>query len=252
MSLSLVSLNCEGDRHLDRVRDFLIDAEADAICLQEVFVSDAYQIGAELGYQAMVVPHDQHPRSTNGQLDMRGIAILSKTTPQKGGLFYYHLAGNVLPVFDSADRFSSYEHCSHHAVLWVEVADQDNQVMQIGTLHHTVVPKGVENEVQTRHTQKLLAMLAEMPPMVLCGDFNIPRGYNTNYKLFVEAGYADAIPKEYTCSLDPLHRAWKKVPAIQQYMVDYVWTPKEFVASDVTLVPNISDHRAVVGEISRW
>jgi hypothetical protein len=51
MSLSVISLNCEGDRYLDRIQDFLQDADADVICLQEIFMSDAEHLGRTLGCQ---------------------------------------------------------------------------------------------------------------------------------------------------------------------------------------------------------
>lgn len=155
----------------------------------------------------------------------------------------------MLLTFDSADQAHCYQHVSHRSVVWVEVKDESDRSARFATVHHTMTPDGVENDTQVVHTKKLLSMLAEMPPMVLLGDFNIPRGYNANYDRFLAAGYRDAIPEHYTCSLDPMHRAWDAVLEIQKYMVDYIWLPSGCEAHNVTLVPNLSDHRAVVGEV---
>lgn len=90
MALSVISLNCECDRHLDKIPAFLEASEADVICLQEITMPDADRLGRDLGYTVTANPQDLFPLKT-GELEVRGIAILTKDTPHRRGIFLLSL-----------------------------------------------------------------------------------------------------------------------------------------------------------------
>jgi hypothetical protein len=74
---------------------------------------------------------------------------------------------------------------------------------------------------------------------------NAPRGKESFSRLAKK--YKDNIPPEYKTSIDQnLH----KVKGIQ-FMVDGLFTTPSYKASDVKLVDGVSDHMAVVAEITK-
>ena len=108
---------------------------------------------------------------------------------------------------------------------------------------------------QTNSVEKLIALLSNRPAHILCGDFNIPRGYNSNYELITKH-YTDTIPSTFTSSLDrTLHRDGSKTnlhtPIFDVYMVDYIFTKEPYQVSDVQLQFGISDHAGVIATISK-
>jgi endonuclease/exonuclease/phosphatase family metal-dependent hydrolase len=93
--------------------------------------------------------------------------------------------------------------------------------------------------------KNLLALLAKTPELILCGDFNAPRGGEI-FKMLADK-YKDNIPPEYDSSLDTeLHRIGK----IKKLMVDGLFTTSAYIVSDVKLSEGVSDHKAVTAIIS--
>jgi endonuclease/exonuclease/phosphatase family metal-dependent hydrolase len=117
---------------------------------------------------------------------------------------------------------------------------------------------GPEGEVATpeQHTSMdaLLTYTENLEPHILCGDFNLPRDYNPLYERLAHA-YTDNIPKTYTSSLDKnLHRLGDdstKQHLFSSFMVDYILSRPPYLVSNVRLVFGVSDHAAVVGQVTK-
>jgi endonuclease/exonuclease/phosphatase family metal-dependent hydrolase len=89
----------------------------------------------------------------------------------------------------------------------------------------------------------LLRIADRYPQLILCGDFNIPRG-TPLYRRLVKR-FQSWVPENYASSLDPeLFRE----PQIQR-MVDHLLTTRGYVCRDVALRSGLSDHQAIVAHI---
>ena len=121
----------------------------------------------------------------------------------------------------------------------------EQQLYRVCTTHFRWTPDGEADDAQRTDMIALLSVLESLQDFVLVGDFNTPRGGD----MFAELAnrYKDNVPREFTSSLDPtLHRA-----APLERMVDGIFTTPCYVVSDVEMISGISDHRALVANISR-
>jgi endonuclease/exonuclease/phosphatase family metal-dependent hydrolase len=90
----------------------------------------------------------------------------------------------------------------------------------------------------------LLQHTDTLPDMVLCGDFNAPRGKAVWGMLAKE--FMDNIPSDETTTLDlVLHRA-----APLHYVVDGMFTKGRFSARDVSVISGASDHKLITALIT--
>ena len=221
--------------------DLIISERPEVICLQEC-PSIMSEILSDRQYYVSFTPLTL--RECSDPKCQEGI-LLASLLPHHSAVHYYRTGIDELRIFKKED----YYHTMKKAVLYADVGG-----IHVATTHFTWTPEGSEpNEYQYQEMQLLLQYLDRLPPHVLCGDFNIPRGYNPIYEQYLLPRYVDAVPAEYTSSLDPTAHRMGNVPEKQhlftQYMVDYIFTQKPLSAQDVRLIFEVSDHAAVVGEI---
>lgn len=231
MSLKVVSLNIEGDKHLEIVADFLAREQADIVCLMEVIESNLDKVLLDYPYRKFAANFRDDKES------VYGVVIASKKP----------WTWSESMFFDPAEpKELSYAGggISHRPVMvWGEI---DGYIM--GSVHFTWTPDGKDSDDQTRDLGKLLSNLEEKP-LLMFGDFNIPRG-NENY-LKLAQKYKDNIPNEIETTLDPvLHYANKEEVGRLKFVVDYVWSTKGYKVSDVQVISGVSDHCALVCTIS--
>jgi len=113
----------------------------------------------------------------------------------------------------------------------------------IGTTHFTWTFNGETDSRQEKDLSSLFEVLDGIPELILCGDFNAPRGKKVWSAL--SSRYIDHIPLEYTSSIDSkLHR--KKD---LHHLVDGLFSTPHYETKNVRIVCNVSDHCAVVAEI---
>jgi len=118
---------------------------------------------------------------------------------------------------------------------------------QIYATHFTWTPQMSETEKQHDHLDRLLTRLGGRE-LVLCGDFNIPRGNGAYQKLATK--YKDNVPAEIVTTIDyELHRAKREGRSKFEVVVDYIWSTPGYEVSDVRIVSGISDHCALVAEL---
>jgi endonuclease/exonuclease/phosphatase family metal-dependent hydrolase len=239
--MKLISLNMEGNSHLDRVQTFLQKESPDVIALMEVPENMCGWL-QEQGYQTSFVP--MTIRTQNDTTFTEGILLASKT-PHTSSSHYYRRDSEKICAFDSKDKFNT---CSH-AILFAEIG-----AFNIATTHFTWNPVGeIADELQKKEMQILLEITRKLPVHILCGDMNIPRNCNELYETLCKH-YTDNIPSYYQSSLDrTLH--WRRddptrAKLFDDFMVDYVFTQPPYAASDVRLQFGISDHAAVVAHLS--
>lgn len=244
MSIKLISLNIEGHKHLEkRVLPFLKNQQADIICLQEVFEVDLPTLEKNLNMNAVFVPMSNvvdpsvHVPDVLGKI---GLAMLSKKNFLKVNRHLYVGKESKLPRFFYRKNPNAMNRC----LLTAQIKNQ-NQIYQIATTHFTWSKHGAANFQQQRHLNKLLKVLNKYPEIVLCGDFNAPRGKKTFSRL--AARYQDNIPTDITTTLDPnLHKAGKL-----EFVVDALFSSPKYQIKNVEIVGGVSDHKAIVATITK-
>ena len=250
-SISFVSVNIEGAKHLDLVETFLKAQAPEVVCIQELFERDIERISASLGnahakFLPMMRRDDQR-----GDMNLRGVGIFTSLPITASSLEYYRGDPAALRDYDETNLDTKY-HTQNMGVLFCEVK-KDDVIFKIGTTHFTWTPKGGADDFQRKDIKSLLGVLASSGEFVLAGDFNAPRIHEGEPgEIFSQlaAAYKDNIPAQYTTSLDPArHRA----PLDEQAdkMVDGLFTTPAYTASDVALQAGVSDHCAITATITR-
>jgi len=129
-------------------------------------------------------------------------------------------------------------------LLWTTV-EKDGQEFTFVTTHFIWTPNGDPSDLQHESLAKLWPILNTLPPYILSGDLNAPRGR----AIFDEIATRlhDNIPADVTTSIDgTLHKAGKL-----ELMVDGLFSTPEYKLSNVRVEGNVSDHKALVAEVER-
>jgi len=238
-SLRLLTLNIEGHKHLDRWLPVVQKLKPDVVCLQEVFAADLPQIEAALGMSAVFEPMSDirvvneykiHPLGHWGVAQLTNLPTRKQHTQQYGG-------ENILPVFHRPND-------SQRIVLLQEI----NKVglwYPIATTHFTWSKGGELSQLQLEDFGRLAQIIRTFDKLVLCGDFNAPRGGQL-FGLF-ESLLTDHVPQEVATTIDPdLHYAGDL-----QLVVDTIFATSGITLDNVKIISGVSDHMGVVGEV-RW
>lgn len=240
--LKLITLNIETDKHYNRWLPFLAEEKADIICLQEVPKSVLSRIQA-LGFRTSFAPMFRKNLDTAAD-DEIGVALASKLPYSIHEVYYGGSQADLnFSTGTGTDLGSAFVY------LMAEV-QTDGKIYRVGTTHMHNTKNGAADEIQNQLMDRMLSALKQEKSHCICGDFNMPRGFNELYDL-VTKDYTDAIPQHYKSSLDrDLHRAGKMQidqPIFDCFMVDYVFTQRPYLAKIEKLQFSVSDHAAVVG-----
>ena len=235
----------EGVLHISKVQALLGRESPDVVCLQEApesFQADLAHRGYESTFAPMTIRTQQDKQFREG-------LITATRLPADCSIEYYHGSSTTIVPHDYQARLETVA----HPLLAATMAHK-SQPLRIVNIHMIVTPNGLSTDYQTVGMRRLLELLEPFPPHVLCGDFNMPRGFNELYET-VTNRYVDAVPRRYTSSLDKsLHRLGNSPdltePLFESYMVDYIFTQPPYQAHDVRLEFGVSDHAAVIGEIA--
>lgn len=244
MSIKLISLNIEGNKHLDdRVLPFLLARKPEVITLQEVFLSDVPKIEEALGMNGIFIPMAD-VNYENEHLPARGlwgILHLTKLNAVEASYQYYYGIEDEIPKF-----FANQDPNSMNRVLVWQVVEKEGQFYRFATTHFTWSKDGQTIDLQKQTYQSMNEILKTFPDVVLTGDFNAPRGREIFTSL--SETYTDNIPQDIITTIDNnLHKAKANI----QFVVDGCFTSGEYKASEVEVVDGVSDHMAVVATISK-
>lgn len=206
--------------------------------MQEIYSGDAERYQYELGMQCLFAPMTlASSRYVGGVLHVQGVAIFSRHPVTHFAIRLYAGHEKYVPTYIAKDARTY-----NHVLLSCNV-HKDDVSYTIATTHFTWTPEGKTDAFQRKNIKALLAALEEIPQVILCGDFNAPRGR----KIFdlLATKYKDNIPPEITSTIDPiLHRA----PQLQ-YVVDGLFSSPKYTIDNVRAEVGISDHKAIVGII---
>lgn len=238
---SILTVNIEGDNHLEKVQKLISDVQPDILCLQEVYKEDLPLFENQLQVRAFFIPQSRVESENSYRLTPKGewgIAILCKK--QLLSVRYHSYFGDLshVPLYDNDDP-----NVGIRALLIGEVKDGDSYFF-FATTHFTWTNNGAVSDMQHEHMDLMLEILKPYTPLVLAGDFNAPRGKSVFARL--SANYTDNIPKEVTTTIDQtLHR----VPGIQ-FVVDGMFTTPEIEVHETQVIGGVSDHQAILSTFS--
>jgi endonuclease/exonuclease/phosphatase family metal-dependent hydrolase len=232
--MKLVCLNIEGGKHLHRWLPRVRSLAPDIVCLQEVFSSDMPKIANLLQMRITYLPQDYVPRSSFDRMrgcGAIGIAILHKL-PASGIASYYYGASEDITAAPQSRR-----------ALLVVTFESNGLKTHIANLHFTWSHGGKNTREQRRDMKQLLEYSARYQDLILCGDFNIPRGTALFSEL--QSSFTSWVPAHYRSSLDPF---LFRNPSIE-LVVDHLLTRGTYGCTDVRLLTGCSDHRAIVANL---
>lgn len=244
MPIKIVSINIEGDKHLVRILPFLKKVQPDVICFQEMFADDVPLFETELKGSIIFTPLTTMTiahQTMNAPRGLWGIAVWTRkgVVVKKQIIDYYR--GNELDVhepFNPAVPFS-------RAVQIVLCMVKKKRFMVANT-HFTWTPDGKADDRQREDQMKLLVLLKPYKDLILCGDFNAPRGQEV-YRQFAQT-YVDQLPEHITTTLDPeLHR----FKSTNTLAVDSIFTTASYKASSFSVETGLSDHKALIAAFTR-
>lgn len=247
--ISLVSINIERAKHYDRIFPFLMSAKPDVICFQELYERDIPMFERELGGSMLFAPMGNHPTDPPEEgAALEGVGILTHLPITSNQARYYIGNANDARTEEASRR------SAHRAVLFADI-EKDGEIFTVATTHFTWTHDGRPNDEQRAHIVPLCSLLDEKKSFVLTGDFNAPRG--TEIFTILAGKYTDNIPVEYVWSLDlNLHRAGNgqlqsdsAAQGLHGYMVDGLFSTREYEVTNVRLQDGLSDHMAVIGRI---
>lgn len=239
MALKLITLNIEKNKHLEKFLPCIEQEQPDVLCLQELLERDVEYIASTLKMHKAFAPYCIHAEDSAIPREVQGIGLFSKLSPKTAEARYYFRSED-----DYATCDETYRDATAQPLLLVSL-EKDDKTYHVGTTHFMKSYHGVPDTYQRARMMLFLECIAHHPDVLFCGDFNIPRGTELYHVL--RERYTDHVPPEYTRSLDPeLHRR----PDLE-YMVDYIWSTPDYVAENVRMICGLSDHCAIVGEVSR-
>lgn len=240
-SLSVLSLNIEGDKHLDKVLPFLRSQSFDIICLQEVLNKDVPDLKKTVQMDGAYYPSVYFGKENNGGLTPGNLwGLLTLTNTPNATFFSHTYVGDALsiPQFDN-DDFNRV----NRVLAGVEYPTE-NGVIRVLSTHFTWTPDGKTNEQQRTEFEGLKTYLDSYREFVLCGDFNAPRGQEIWETLTQE--YTDNIPQNITTTMDQnLH----KVKGLE-LVVDGMFSTDTYKVENVQVTDGLSDHMAVHAQVS--
>ena len=223
-----------------QVSTFLRAQAPEVVCLQELVSDDidAAVRGSSATRTTSTSPcaasRSRPGRAPSASASCRGIRFVSTADICYGG------GGGGMDVLDRSSEEARFA-TNRYSVALADITI-GAETFTIGTTHFPWTDAARTADFQRSACDNLLRALKDRS-LVLCGDFNAPRGMEIFTRL--AAQWTDNIPPTYATSVDPvLHRAGPL-----QLMVDGVFSTDDYSVSDVTLHQGVSDHCAITARV---
>ena len=243
--MKLISVNIQNNFHNQVIVDFLKKEKPDVVCFQELLEEDLAFFRNKLSmestsYFADYVREEDYPGLGGKRC---GVAIFARKIVDCGYIFYAGNEKNSKKSFQKWTIEGDYQ--KNKALVWALIEIGVGKSFKCITSHLPWTPEGKTTPEQITAVEVMLQKLKDLGEFIFAGDMNALRGKEAFSKIAEK--YKDNIPEEYKTSLDQnLH----KVKGLQN-MVDGLFTTPTYKASNVKLVDGLSDHMAIVAEITK-
>ncbi len=235
-SLRLASINIEGERHLEEVLNFLQEFKPDVVCFQEIIDSRVSYFEEKLQMKGLYLPMVKDHvdvKDLNSPIGVYGVGLFTSLNVVSSRQAYYYGDKMDLQMNASGDESVVKRGFIEAVVL------KAGARFTIATTHFTRTPDGSTSDKQREDLKNLLSFFKDGQELILCGDFNAPRGEEIFGNL--AQIYTDNIPGEYDSSLDSkLHRVGHL-----KLMVDVLFSTRHYKVTDAKLSEGVSDHKAI-------
>ncbi len=233
--VKLISLNIERSKHLGLVLPFLEKEQPDIVCLQEVFEHDLPQIKQLLNAEVCFSPRVTYKTEPG----LEGIAIFSRLPIKSFKIDNYD------PATELPTRYGHTWSTRPKTTLLSTEIDWRGRIVHVATTHFVLSEKAQITEEQRVAANNLHKLVDQFPDLILCGDFNTPRGgeiYNS-----LAAKLTDNLPVDLTTTIDgAIHRSGP-LP----YVVDGLFTTAHYGLTSIEVRSGVSDHCALIATIER-
>ncbi len=236
--IKVISINIEGNEHFERFIPFLQGEKPDIVCMQEVFEGSVDRIKESLGMEGEFIPladktvfTDKYHMRPHG---IQGSAIFTNL-PNTGVKSEVYNGIEGVPVWTRPN--------SQKRAMLSTTVTKEGRDFTIATTHFTWDPSGGVNDEQREDWKKLLEITKKYENLILCGDFNAPRGTEIFDELSIH--FKDNIPPQITTTLDQELHKKKNL----QLVVDGMFSKGSYVVKNVRVVSGVSDHQAIVAEV---
>lgn len=237
--LKLICLNIEIDKHFDRILPFFEREKPDVVLLQEVLQKDIPLLENTLNMKSHFTPVAQF--EWQGSLQIEVQAIFTHLPLLGSSVEYYRGHKDFPPLIElghGAGEFMA------RALSVIQVA-KEGKHYRLAMTHFTWTPDGKPSAKQIHDIERLFDLLSPFPDIILCGDFNAPRGRVIFEKL--AARFKDNIPLHITTTID---KNWHRDGDLQ-LVVDGLFTTPHYSVESIKIVDNVSDHCAIVANVKR-
>lgn len=236
--MKLISLNIQIDLHLDRIIPFLKRENPDVVLLQEVLEKDLPLLESTLQMKSIFTPIAQF--QWRGSLQVEGQAIFTNLPLIESFVEYYRGHKDFIPTIElwsgAGAEFA-------RALNVIRVVKEGKNYC-LAMTHFTWSPGGTLSAKQIQDIEILFDLLSSLPDVVLCGDFNTPRGGPIFDKL--ASRFKDNIPLHVMTTID---KNWHKAGDLQM-VVDGLFTTPHYSVDSIRIVENVSDHFGIVAHVS--
>lgn len=236
--MDVLCLNIEGRVNLERVYALIQKEMPDVLCLQELYEETFRDLQSTFGLHGFFAPMVDCLKASTEEarpIDQWGIGILSSLPIQLRETDYYDKFTEDYPEF----RGSRSERPLATALV-VEI--EATRPMVIATTHFTWAANGGVSDEQRVNLGSLFNCLDRYSSVLLCGDFNAPRG--TEIYQAIASRFHDNVPPQTVSTLDlMLHRSHKKL------VVDSIFTTPDFKVENVRVISEVSDHCALLASV---
>lgn len=254
-AIKLLTLNVEINRHWDTILPFLEHEAPEVLCLQEVFDRDAEMLAKRFGYGYIHIPITKqlsNPKDAASFVPMGPALLTTLPLKNKNRAYYYEPAPTIQEYRGAtvADKRATI----HQGMVWGTV-EKDGMEFTVASNHFTWTPDGQPNENQDCDLPALFKILDGIPSLVICGDFNVPRGPEDRIYRALTERFEDNVPQSIETTMDiPNHRVRNdpvQSKRLATFVVDYIFSTPEYEVSGVRRVCGLSDHCALIASVGR-
>jgi endonuclease/exonuclease/phosphatase family metal-dependent hydrolase len=266
--MRIVSLNAWGGKLFEPLIRYLVEVDADVLCLQEVVRTPGYD-GSELIYRdgdlrlpqrtnlfddicAALPGHDARffPASRGPLYDSAGHEFKSEfglATFVRRALPVIGEAMDFVHGAFSADSWGQHPRARNAHCIRVFDAGQGAPVT-LAHMHGLRDPAGKDdNPLRERQAERLVGLIRRVwsgnERLVVCGDFNVLPG-SVTFARMAELGLSDLVVGRGHTDTRTSH--YKKPGRYADYML--VNDPVDVASFDVVTEPEVSDHRPLLLE----